>query len=375
MKPIGTNAPRLTARSIVRFFCLTGKRHLFLTGGRGSGKTTLLNEILPLLSEQPVPGISTFAEKGKGVWLRENLSGEMAPIGTYNPLAPGAENRMTPVPEGFLTLGLSALKQGAEHTSPWFSVDEIGYLECGCEAYCDALRTLLEHKRLLGVVRKQDLPFLNELTHRPDVCIVDLDRPFGEIGCVIMASGLGQRFGGNKLMADFGGKPMISWILNATDGLFAHRIVVTRHRDVENFCLERNTEVVFHNLPHRSDTVRLGIEAIWEKVSGCLFCPGDQPLLSRETLQTMLLAAAHQPERIWQLSCGETPVSPVFFPQRFFEELQHLPEGKGGNTLAKGHPDLLSLVPAADPAEGIDVDTPEDLDQLTHIAAEAALFL
>ena len=333
-----------------------------------------MNEILPLLSEQPVPGISTFAEKGKGVWLRENETGETAAIGRYDADSLTPENRMRPVEEGFLTLGLSALKQGAEHPSPWFSVDEIGYLECGCETYCDALRTLMEHKRLLGVVRKQDLPFLNELTHRPDVCVVDLDRPFGELGCVIMASGLGQRFGGNKLMADFCGKPLISWILDATDDLFARRVVVTRHRDVENFCLERNAEVVFHSLPHRSDTVRLGMEALGESLSGCLFCPGDQPLLSRETLQTMLLAAAHQPERIWQLSCGETPVSPVFFPQRFFEELRRLPEGKGGNALAKGHPDLLSLVPAADPAEGIDVDTPEDLKQLARMAEESTSF-
>ena len=29
------------------------------------------------------------------------------------------------------------------------------------------------------------------------------------LGCVIMASGLGTRFGGNKLMADFDGQPLI----------------------------------------------------------------------------------------------------------------------------------------------------------------------
>ena len=32
---------------------------------------------------------------------------------------------------------------------------------------------------------------------------------FPKLGCVIMASGLGKRFGGNKLMEDFHGKPMI----------------------------------------------------------------------------------------------------------------------------------------------------------------------
>ena len=32
---------------------------------------------------------------------------------------------------------------------------------------------------------------------------------FPKLGCVIMATGLGKRFGSNKLMADFCGKPMI----------------------------------------------------------------------------------------------------------------------------------------------------------------------
>ena len=52
------------------------------------------------------------------------------------------------------------------------------------------------------------------------------------LGCVIMASGLGKRFGGNKLMADFDGQPLICRALTVTDGLFSHRVVVTRHADV-----------------------------------------------------------------------------------------------------------------------------------------------
>lgn len=330
----------------------------------------MLNELLPLLQEGPIPGVTTFAEKEQGVWLRENETGETAAIGIYDAESSTPENRMRPVEAGFLSLGRSALRRGITHPALWFSVDEIGYLECGCEPYCEALRALMEHKRLVGVIRKQDVPFLKELNCRPDVCVVDLDHPFGEIGCVIMASGLGQRFGGNKLMADFCGKPLLSWILDATDGLFARRVVVTRHKDVEILCRDQNVEVVFHSLPHRSDTVRLGLEALGDSCSGCLFCPGDQPLLSRETLQTFLLAAAHQPDRIWQLSCGDSSGSPVLFPRAFFEALCHLPEGKGGNALAKRHPELVSFVPAVDPCEGMDADTPEDLARLAPMAAK-----
>ena len=45
----------------------------------------------------------------------------------------------------------------------------------------------------------------------------------------------------------------------------------------------RAVAVVLHDLPLRSDTVRLGLQALGE-AAGCLFCPGDQPLLRRETV-------------------------------------------------------------------------------------------
>ena len=65
---------------------------------------------------------------------------------------------------------------------------------------------------------------------------------FPPVGCVIMASGLGKRFGGNKLMADFHGKPLLQSALEATDGLFAKRVVVTRHESVAALCREQNVD-------------------------------------------------------------------------------------------------------------------------------------
>ena len=70
---------------------------------------------------------------------------------------------------------------------------------------------------------------------------------FPRIGCVIMASGLGKRFGGNKLMADFHGKPMVHKALEATEGLFFKRVVVTRHESVAALCLEKNVDAVLHD--------------------------------------------------------------------------------------------------------------------------------
>jgi molybdenum cofactor cytidylyltransferase len=43
--------------------------------------------------------------------------------------------------------------------SGWVSIDEIGFLEETCEPIKNAIRDLFDHKRVVAVVRKQDLPF------------------------------------------------------------------------------------------------------------------------------------------------------------------------------------------------------------------------
>ena len=186
---------------------------------------------------------------------------------------------------------------------------------------------------------------------------------FPKLGCVIMASGLGKRFGGNKLMADFHGKPMIQRALDATEGLFDKRVVVTRHESVAELARERNVDVILHDLPHRNDTVRLGLEALGE-LDGCMFLPGDQPLLRRETVAMLLETWKEEPERILRPAHEDTEGSPVLFPAWAIPELKHLPEGKGGGFVIQKHPHDICRVPIANPFELADADTPETLELL-----------
>lgn len=379
---------RLTEDCIWNSFRSSGKRHLILTGDRGSGKSTLLSGLLRKLSSSgPVPGVTTWAEPGQAVYLRENISEETVQVGRFDPLLPGRENRMRPLPEGFQEAGVRMLGRLAEQEGEWASIDEIGYLESGCADYCDAVRRLMERKRLAAAVRRQELPFLTELCGRPDVFLVDLDAPFGKLGCVIMASGLGKRFGGNKLMAELKGKPLIQYALDATEGIFERRVVVTRHKEVEELCRRQGVPVVFHSLPYRSDTVRLGLESLGagtdagksgteteikiappaeNGLEGCMFCPGDQPMLGRETVASLALCAASGKNTIWRVAWNGQEGSPVLFPAWVFPELLALPEGKGGGFAAGKHRELVRTVSARSQWELKDVDCLEDLELLAE---------
>lgn len=109
-------------------------------------------------------------------------------------------------------------------------------------------------------------------------------------GCIVMASGVGARFGGNKLMAELCGAPLVGHVVRATDGLFSRRVVVTRHADVAALCETLGAQVILHDEPCRNDTVRLGMEAM----DGCdtvTFVQGDQPLIRPASIAALLRAA------------------------------------------------------------------------------------
>ena len=188
-----------------------------------------------------------------------------------------------------------------------------------------------------------------------------------------MASGLAKRFGSNKLLAEFDRKPLLCRAFAVTEGL--HRVVVTRSTEVQALCEECGIPVLHHALPFRSDTVRLGLEYLltqFPTMSGCVFLPGDQPLLTRKTLDGMAAAFCAQPEkrsRIFRLCEPQSgaPGSPVLFGADYFEELRSLPEGKGGGAVVKRHAEKVTLFPARHPAELMDADTPSMLSALENL--------
>ena len=159
------------------------------------------------------------------------------------------------------------------------------------------------------------------------------------VGCVIMASGRAVRFGSNKLLADFGSAPLIARALDVTETpALAARVVVTRSPEVAELACKAGVKTILHSLPGRNDTVRLGLEALLSELpglAGCIFLPGDQPLLRKES--------------------------------RYFGALCSLPEGKGGGVVIRRHPESVQAVYAARQEELEDADTVEELERLRKL--------
>lgn len=179
------------------------------------------------------------------------------------------------------------------------------------------------------------------------------------IGCVVMASGDSVRFGGDKLLAPYLGKPLICHALRALPkGLEA--VVVTRQGEVFALAKAMGFECVLHQLPEQSDTIRLGM-AYMVDADGCLFMVADQPLLRTGTIIRMMDAFREKPSAIVRARFAGRWGNPVLFPRALFAELSALEPGDTGGAVIKRHPDLLIPVEAESALELEDVDTPEQL--------------
>lgn len=339
----------------------TNRKHIVITGSRGSGKTTLINK---LVSKKT--GFTTVALPGDKVVLQfDGVTSENNSyiIGRYTPGE--GSNRMQPDIDNLNTLATFIENISSADVDSYFTIDEIGYLEESSPAFCKAITGLFDKFSVIATVRKQDTVLRASILSRDDILLIDLDNPFGNCGCVVMASGLGLRFGQNKLMTKLLDSPLISYILSTTQALFDKSVVVTRHTSVQDYCNSIGQYVILHALPHRNDTARLGTEYMMSQaVDSILFFQGDQPLVSIDSIMSILICAKNCPGKIIRLSYQGSDYSPVLFPSYFYEQLTKLPESKGGNYLAQTHADSVIRVEANSELEIIDIDTPEDIETI-----------
>ena len=186
------------------------------------------------------------------------------------------------------------------------------------------------------------------------------------VGCVVMAAGLGTRFGGGKLLSRFRGESLYKHALGAVP---ADRLSVTAVVSGEREILSETEEMGFRPvLNYRpedgvSRTIRLGLEALGA-VDAALFMVADQPLLRSETVERILSAGEDHPEKIIAPVRADGQLgNPCLFPAAFFPELRALEGDRGGRRVITAHPEALYTVPAPE-NELFDTDRREDLEKL-----------
>ncbi len=343
----------------------TGKNHIVITGEKGMGKSTFINSLMQKNSQ----GVQTYA-----VWGNKATPDciMMKIIDSHKEIicATPYNGRMKIVKSAFDYLANDYFKHVLLRKNNFVFIDEIGYIESGHKAYCDALLKLFDKKSIIAVVKKEDNFLYNAIMNRDDIEIIDLCEyekdliKKHKLGCVVQASGFSKRFGEtNKLMADFNGKPLIEHtFINLPRHCFDEILIITRSEEIKALAEKHNLNCVFHNMPLHSDTVKIAIREM-QNTDACMFCVADQPFCKMQTYEKLSSAFIKKPNNLIRLFYKDIPSSPVIFPKSLYKELSQLEGETGGTPVVKNNMDLLLKVQCEDELEIVDIDTLQTLQK------------
>ena len=190
-----------------------------------------------------------------------------------------------------------------------------------------------------------------------------------KIGCVIMASGLSERYGKNKLLEKLEGREIILHTAGNLAAAGFRPLIVTRSEKVKELADREGIACVLHDGPKKSDTIHAGLACLDPGLEGYLFMPGDQPLVKPESLRKMTEQFLSCPDRAVRLSYAGTAGSPVLFPASCREKLMAYRGDRGGIEVLKAEQIPCDFTEAEFAWELWDVDTPGSMEKARAVYA------
>lgn len=188
------------------------------------------------------------------------------------------------------------------------------------------------------------------------------------IHLIYLAAGASRRFGADKLLADYHGKPLFRHGLETLAAVCAVRqdadlTVVTNTPAIAEAARALGARVAAspQSALGQSCSIRAGLDAV-EPLGArdfLLFAVADQPRLRRDTVARFLALAV---PGTWAATaaCGDRVGNPGLFCAELVPALRALQGDKGGRAVLNRCPQRLLRVECL-PEELQDIDTPADL--------------
>jgi CTP:molybdopterin cytidylyltransferase MocA len=206
-----------------------------------------------------------------------------------------------------------------------------------------------------------------------------------ELGVVVLAAGAGSRFGGKaggKLLADLGGRPLLSHVLAAVDDFGPTQTVVVLRPDagrVEGAIDWSGQRRAYNPRPERglASSLAIGLGALEreEPLVGAFVVLGDQPRLRPHVMRALAdaAAAARPADRVYvvpRYAAQRGPRNPALLMRPAWTVASQLEGDRGLADLIDANPDQVLYVDVE--GEMPDVDTPGDLERLVSRGEDPA---
>jgi molybdenum cofactor cytidylyltransferase len=185
------------------------------------------------------------------------------------------------------------------------------------------------------------------------------------VAAIVLAAGLGRRMGGPKMLANFGGKPMlVATVENALASAVDEVIVVTGH-DGEKVAasLSHLSVKIVHNADYETgmaSSLCVGVEAA-KAADAVVICLGDMPKVPPQVIDRMMAAFNPTEHRSIVVPTHKGQFgNPVLWGSEHFPRLTSMQGDKGARSLIAGLKSEATEI-EADKSVLLDADTLEDL--------------
>jgi molybdenum cofactor cytidylyltransferase len=189
-------------------------------------------------------------------------------------------------------------------------------------------------------------------------------------GIVILAAGESARMGEPKQLLAYRGKTLLHHAINTALSLEGAPVVVVlgAHAAQIRAQLDDSRVLIVENSDWRDGmggSLRAGLSALLAahpEISAVIFLLCDQPLVSTNTLSTLVATHERTGSAIVASEYGGALGVPALFARTFLPELLALDGADGARQIIRAHRDQTIGVPFQDGA--FDIDTPADYARL-----------
>ena len=188
------------------------------------------------------------------------------------------------------------------------------------------------------------------------------------VAAIVLAAGRSSRMQGkNKLLEDFGGKPLVRRAVEAAAASHASPVVIVTGNDEAAIKQAlAGLDVRFAHNPDYAEglstSIKAGILALPDNVGGAVICLADMPGISPALIDRLI--GAFEPERgaliVAPVREGRRG-NPILWARRFFPELLKLDGDIGARKLAANYSEGVAEIEVTDDGAFFDIDTPEAL--------------
>ena len=169
---------------------------------------------------------------------------------------------------------------------------------------------------------------------------------------VVLAAGASRRMGEPKQLLPIAGRPLLQHVLDAAGSADLTEVVLVLGHEADAIgaavTLAPRTRVVVNGryAEGQSTSLACGLGALGDDVEAALVLLGDQPRLTRETIDAVVhaFAAGDAPivRPVWRAADGSRrPGHPVVLGRAVWPSVQALTGDQGARTLFESHPEWV----------------------------------